>query len=239
MNKNFIAVIDSGIGGLSTLKLLLDNVKGYNFIYFGDNSNAPYGLKTNAKLLSLFSFNYSLLAEYPICAIVIACNTLSAVVDNTIIKDFPVPIFKIYPPVESLLKKGKTLLIATPLTSSKYSQSEAITVFPCPNLALDIESNPFNLNSLDLYKHFGSLKYTKGYFDNVILGCTHYELIKNQIFDHFCPKNILSGSAFTLQNLSAYLKTLKSLDFINRNEVLFIGKNAKFNKSVFEKVVNR
>ena len=55
MNKNFIAVIDSGIGGLSTLKVLLDNVKGYNFIYFGDNSNAPYGLKNNVSLLSLFS----------------------------------------------------------------------------------------------------------------------------------------------------------------------------------------
>ena len=77
MNNQYIAVIDSGIGGISVLRELIKSFPCEKFLYFGDNKNTPYGNKSKRDLLNLAIHNINILKSYPIKAIVLACNTLS------------------------------------------------------------------------------------------------------------------------------------------------------------------
>ena len=68
-----------------------------------------------------------------------------------------------------------------------------------------------------------------GYYDTVILGCTHYEFVKNKIIDHFQPQKLISGNHFTAKAVQKFIKTQKSLVNYKRFETLFVGKFAEIN----------
>ena len=241
MNEQFIAVLDSGIGGISVLKELVKAFPNESFLYLGDNDNAPYGNKRKEILLSITMRNIDLLKSYPIKALVLACNTLSVNLIDDIKRYSGLPTFGIFPPVEScVLDNNKTLLLATKRTSENYVNIPKLDVVGLVNLVDEIERNMFNLEFVD----FGhSLKeYSCGCFFNikrhyrtVILGCTHYNFIKNKIFDHFQPQKIIDGTTFLIFNLKKYLKSDKSLEKIKRFSILFIRQNAKENQYFFEK----
>ena len=73
-----IAVIDSGVGGISVLRELIGIMPNENYIYFGDSKNAPYGSKTRHEVLSLTRKNLAFLKKKGIKALVIACNTATS-----------------------------------------------------------------------------------------------------------------------------------------------------------------
>ena len=78
MNNDYIAVLDSGIGGISVLNELLKLMPNQNFIYFGDNKNAPYGSKNLKTLLELTKSNLDYLtSSFNLKGLVLGCNTLS------------------------------------------------------------------------------------------------------------------------------------------------------------------
>ena len=77
MNNRFIAVLDSGVGGLSVLSVLEKKFPNERFLYFGDNGNAPYGNRSKQNLLSITLKNIDYIKSYDVKAIVVACNTLS------------------------------------------------------------------------------------------------------------------------------------------------------------------
>ena len=98
MCNDYIGVMDSGVGGLSVLKRLVEVMPNQAFLYFGDNQNAPYGNKSKRELLRLVTSNIIYLLSYNVKAIVVACNTLSMGL-MTEIKEFsPVPVFFVFPP---------------------------------------------------------------------------------------------------------------------------------------------
>jgi glutamate racemase len=72
-------------------------------------------------------------------------------------------------------------------------------------------------------------------YKTVILGCTHYNFIKNKISAHLKPQKILSGEFFTAKQVEKFLITTKSLVIHKRNQVLFIGENRELNRLFFEK----
>ena len=74
-----IAVMDSGLGGISVLRELVKIMPNERFLYFGDSINAPYGTKTKPEVLEITRKNLSLLKERGIKAFVIACNTATSV----------------------------------------------------------------------------------------------------------------------------------------------------------------
>lgn len=238
MIKGNIGILDSGIGGLSVLSELDKTLNEYRLIYLGDNKNAPYGNKSVRQLYSLTIPNLILLKNYNIDVLVLGCNTLSVNLLTQISDYVNVKTFGVFPPVELFqIRKEKTLLLSTISTSKKFQGIENVFSFGLVNLAKDIEDNAFNLNSLNLSPHFALLNDRKTTFDNVILGCTHYNLIKNKIFDHLKPKKVLSGVEFTKKIILGYLKIDKSSLNKRGNEVLFIGENSLFNKKIYEKVV--
>ena len=150
-------------------------------------------------------------------------------------KYFSIPILGVFPPVEtSVLRGEKAVLLATSLTSTFYNGMKNLKVYPLPFLASDIEKSIFNLNQIDLHKHLYNIE---GGFDRLILGCTHYNLIKSQICDHLKPPKVCDGVCNMVNRLLKILPLQKSLVKHKENSILFIGKNKKFNEKVWFKVV--
>lgn len=238
MIKANIAVLDSGIGGLSVLSVLNKKLFGKRFFYFGDNLNAPYGNKTLNELRRISTNNISFLIDYNIDAIVLGCNTLSVNLLHEIEYFSGVKTFGVFPPVEyARITGGKTLLLSTVSTAGNYKASEQIFPLGLEYLARDIEKNVYDLSKIDLMMHIKPHIKEKNYFDTVILGCTHYEFIKNKIFNHLKPQKILSGVNFTADLVSEFFQDDKSLVKCRQNEIYFIGKNAEYNRGIFSLVV--
>ena len=237
MKNSFIAVLDSGMGGISVLKELAVNYPSEKFLYLGDASNAPYGNKSDRELLSITFKNIDYIKSYPIKALVLGCNTLSVNLRSEIENYANVPVFGVYPPVEqALIKGGKVLLLATVRTAEKYFGVKNLDAVGLKGLAYDIEYNMFNLNKVNL---IDNIKSSNVDFDlnmplkTVVLGCTHYYFIKNKIFDHFRPQNIIGGNHFTAKMVKNFLVKSKSLGNSYGFSVSFIGDNAKLNEDFF------
>ncbi len=231
-----IGVLDSGVGGLSVLKAFNEAFDDVDFIYFGDSENAPYGNKSKKELSSLTVNNiYKLILNGANC-IVLGCNTLSLTVLNELKNVFDLPIFGVFPPVESLLVNGDSvLLLSTVRTSECYFNHKNLKKLALKDLALDIELNALDLEKLNLYYHF---KNEKANEKSVILGCTHYSLAKNIICDHLKPRKFVDGIDNTVDYVNKILKIAKSPVKQKRNSIKFIGKNAEFNEMIWKKVVN-
>ncbi len=244
MNSGYIAVLDSGIGGISVLNELIKIMPNERYLYYGDNKNVPYGNRTLNDLTFLTFKNIDLIKRYNVKALVLGCNTLSTTIFDKVYEYAGLPTFGVFPPVEfSLCTNNRTLLLATDKTANVYKNVKNLSVIGLKTLAKEIESKMFDLNSVDFY---ASLKNKDNVineiadcdcqsFDTVILGCTHYCFIKNKIYDHFRPQKLLSGDVFTAKAVYEYLKKSKSLEKIKRNEVFFIGESEKINRSFFTK----
>ena len=153
MKEKYIAVTDSGLGGLSVLALLQKKFPAERFLYFGDNDNAPYGDRTETELLSLTMRNLDFIASFGVKAIVVACNTLSAALLSDIREYSGLKTFGVFPPVHKSLVAGeKTLLLCTPLTAKKYLDTPGLYILALPTLAKEVEKNALCLNNIDMKK---------------------------------------------------------------------------------------
>ena len=240
MDNQYIAVMDSGIGGISVLTELVKYFPNQNFLYFGDNDNAPYGNRSKQDLLNLTIHNIDTLKLYPIKAIVLACNTLSVNLIKQISEYSNLKTFGIFPPVESCEVMGKkTVLLATQRTCLNYKDSALFKTVGFYDLAKKIEDNIFNPNKINIlscaYKSELCLaNKKKGEFYNLIIGCTHYNFIKNEIIDHFQPQKVFDGTKNLILQMNKYFKNKKTLVNSYQKQILFVGKNAKINEKIFK-----
>lgn len=248
MNNQYVALLDSGIGGISLLLELAEKLPDERFLYFGDNFNAPYGNRTEYDLLSLSLKNIDRIMTYGVKALVLACNTLSATVFDKLEYYAGVKTFGVFPPVESLLVRGEsTRLLCTPRTAEKYARVNGLEISALPHLAADIEKNMFALEKVDVEEHLndalsrgaknvcGGCK-TNG--ETIVLGCTHYFFVKNKIFDHFQPKKIVSGNEYTVSEMLKSFENNIIQKNTGENGIKFIGENASLNSDFYNKVVS-
>lgn len=230
MDTRYIALLDSGIGGISTLNEMIKVMPNERYLYFGDNLNAPYGNKSVNDLYERTVRNLNIIKGYGVKAIVFACGTLSSNLLGKIREREGEKVFGVFPPVESaLIKYDKVLLLATSKTAERYQGVKNLTAIGLPSLAKDIEDNMFSLEKVNILPHLKNAG-VKGKFDAVILGCTHYIFIKNQILDHFCPQVLTDGNHFTAKIVKNFLQNQKSLVNYYQNSVLFIGECARMNR---------
>ena len=241
VNERFIGVFDSGIGGISLLKDLVKNLPNEKFVYLSDRFNAPFGNKSDRELENIAIKNILQLNNcFQLKGVVFACNTLSVSVRKRVEEKTGVKIYGVYPPVEKYLMKGeKVLLLGTVRTIKNFSNLSNLDYIGFKSLAIDIEHNMFNLKNISIKSNIENsinrFIYKKGYYDRVILGCTHYIFIKNEIIDHFCPRKISSGNEFTLQYILKDLKYKKSSVKYCENNVFFFGENANVNREFYVK----
>jgi glutamate racemase len=192
-----IGVFDSGLGGLTIVKTMLEKLHGIDIIYIADTINAPYGEKTKEQIID-FSTKITdyFIDKFQIDALVVACNTAtSAAIDELRNKYSNLIIVGTEPglkPAISSSKSKKVGVLATPATlnGQKYrtlrdllSKEYEVQVFEqaCPGLVQQIE-----LGEIDSPK---TLSMLEGWLapmrevgvDTIVLGCTHYPLISNAI----------------------------------------------------------
>ena len=209
MNDKYIGIFDSGIGGLTVVKSITSMMENEKIIYFGDTKNTPYGDKTPEQILSLVKEDVKFLNTFDLKAIVIACNTADSIARKELIKESPIPIYGVIEPTSKkaceITKNNKIGVIATKATvDSKeyvsaihsYNENATICAQPCPELVPLIEQGKFkedDIEILDVLKEYLDPLIYEG-VDTLILGCTHYPIIKNLI-QMFMPNvNIISSS---------------------------------------------
>lgn len=216
MNKK-IGIFDSGIGGLTTLKEIRKILPYEDFIYYADSKNNPFGEKSKAKLNIIVHNIVNELLKHNVKLIVIACNTITTKFINILRKDYPNILFVgVEPAIKVACDNNykNILLMATPNTiSSKRTEeliinnkkeNQNIYLLPCTGLASAIENN--NKNKIDEILNNNLNKYKTYNIDSIVLGCTHYPIIKNKIQKYFPNSKIIDGNVGTAKRVKYLLE---------------------------------
>lgn len=225
MNKNSkIGVFDSGIGGATVLKEIIKILPKENYIYYSDSKNNPYGDKEDNEVIKICDNIVQTLIEKGCKVIVIACNTASAKAAEYLRSKYSdIPIIAIEPAYKMVYDyayNNPTLVMATKgtiesekfnLLYKKYDNHQTLLI-PCIGLADIIEQE--NTEKIEEYLNEKIGKY-KGKVENVVLGCTHYPLIKNEIQEVLGNVTFFDGA----KRLADHLKeVLIEKNIINNGE---------------------
>lgn len=188
-----IGVFDSGLGGISVLAELLKTLPDEKFIYLGDCLNIPYGDK-DVKQIQLLTFeSVNFLIQKGIKMLVIACNTATSAAIVQLREKLHIPVIGMEPALKPAVergKKGSIVVMATTTTlreqkfhrlMQRYGEKADIISLPCPGLVELIEEGKLEGKEIDglLENLISSLG--KKEISSVVLGCTHYPLIKKAI----------------------------------------------------------
>ena len=234
--RNLVAVMDSGVGGITTLSEIIKAVKGCDFIYFADKKYAPYGDKTDIEIRMRLKYLASAFFQMGASALVIACNTATNVCIDVLRKEYPSKIIVGTEPAIKIASAcgGKTALLVTPLTArqkklealiGKYAKNCHIYIMN--DLASLVENNIKNLENL--HEHFEErLRFLNDY-ENVVLGCTHYVFLKPFLRDNFPHLRVFEGNQgvanrlkFLLQNSCLdQTKIMSTIRFISDERDIF------------------
>ena len=211
ITDNEIGVYDSGVGGLTVLKELTEQMPNEKYIYFGDLKNLPYGEKTKDELMNIGVKIFDFFASKNVKAVVMACNTTSALLYEEIKNKYP---FKIYPVIQTVSKylasqKVKRLgVFATEATINSHTykkeinkQNKEIEVFEqaCPNWVRIVENRDFSKTNLEIIKNDIN-KMLEHNPEAIVLGCTHYPYLID-ILSKYAPKDIFINPAQKLAEL--------------------------------------
>jgi glutamate racemase len=187
-----IGIFDSGIGGLTVLKEVLSVLPGEDTIYLGDTARVPYGIRS-AETVTRYSFeNMKFLVSKGIKMLVVACNTVSSVSLDAIKDSLPIPVIGVIEPgakaAAGATRNGRIGVIGTDATirSSAYAkairaldESIEVTGLACPLFVPLVEEGWTEgvITELTAERY---LKYLSGKgIDTLVLGCTHYPLLKD------------------------------------------------------------
>ena len=192
--RDYIAVFDSGVGGISVLRHLVRILPGERFIYYGDSANAPYGSRPTQEVRTLtLSAVEMLLSEYPLKALVIACNTATAAAVNNVRAAHPELIVVGIEPALKVAADhfpgGRVGVLATEVTLReekfdsllhRFDENVTISKIPAPGLVELVEQGKVDTPETEalLRKVLGPYL---GKLDAVVLGCTHYPFARNAI----------------------------------------------------------
>ncbi len=191
MNRQPIGVFDSGVGGLTVLKQLVLRMPRERLVYLGDTARLPYGTKSKETVLKYSMKNASFLLEKGVKCLVVACNTASSLALDELRKNFDMPVIGVIQPgakkAASASRVRRIGVIGTLATVRSKAYEEAIesygsdievTSVPCPLFVALAEEGwvEDEVTRRVAERYLRSLK-DKG-IDVLVLGCTHYPLLK-------------------------------------------------------------
>lgn len=188
-----IGVFDSGIGGISVLAEIIKMLPHEEFIYYADTLHSPYGSKSEEVVRSLSIRAAEFLSRRGIKSLVVACNTATCAAIAEIRKMFSFPVIGMEPAIKPAVESkpgGKILVMATPLTLKsrkfhelvcRYKHLAGIVPLPCPGLVDIIEHGHIQGQVIQEYLSPMFSQIHRDDVSTVVLGCTHYVLIKGEI----------------------------------------------------------
>ncbi|NLY48254.1 MAG: glutamate racemase [Clostridiales bacterium] len=206
INKAPIGVFDSGVGGLTVVKEIMNQIPGETIIYFGDTARLPYGSKSKETVITYTRQIVRFLMSKGVKAIVIACNTASALALDTVESEINIPVVGVVKPgakvAAETTRNGRIGVIGTVATiqSGIYNEilnksNSHVKVFgkACPLFVPLVEEglvdDPVTFEMAKRY--IGEL--LEKQIDTLVLGCTHYPLIRETI-------RKVAGEGITLVN---------------------------------------
>ncbi len=256
MDTRPIGIFDSGMGGVSLLRdarLLLPHE---NFIFYGDNKNAPYGDRSEEEILSLTSSAADFLLEHGVKALVLACNTATSASINILRQKLAVPVVSIEPAIKPACEKageGRVFMLATAATTRLARYRALLARMPDPSRVINIgisgmvarvergitEAGAFD-DILDAYlePYFGETA------DAIVLGCTHYVFAGGAIREYFLRRMkggcvLFDGNRATARQLGRVLERNGLVNPFGSGSVTFTTSgNAPELRPVFEKLLN-
>ena len=240
-----IGVIDSGIGGVTVLKELLKELPNEDYIYYSDSINNPYGDKTNEEIINIVDNVVNKLINKGVKIIIIACNTASAVCKEYLRNKYDIPFIAIEPAYKVVYdhaKEYKTLIMATKATMNsdnfkklfnEYDNHNTI-LCSCSGLADLIEEGNKEKIIAYLNSHIGEYKGVK----NVVLGCTHYPLVKEEIKEILGDVTFFDGSIGVSHHTKKVLENNNLLSTNKKGTITFIdSSNNKEKEKLFLKLI--
>jgi glutamate racemase len=202
-----IGVFDSGIGGLTVFKALADRLPGERMVYLGDTARVPYGTKS-AEVVARYSLkNAQFLLEREIKLLVVACNTASAVAVPRLAANLPIPVVGVIEPgAKAAAARGKSRVgvIGTPGTIRSGAYQRALLAHR-PELSVFTQACPLFVPLAEegwtrgavpaaiAREYLASLRAQE--IDALVLGCTHYPLLREVIAEEMGPNVALIDSA--------------------------------------------
>ena len=224
MDARPIGVFDSGLGGLTTVKKLIECLPGEDIIYLGDTGRVPYGSRSRETIIKYARQDAAFLAGFDIKAMVIACNSASSVAYGILKDTYNMPVYNVInEPADAaaaITKNGKVGVIGTTATIRSGVYEAALKLIK-PDLRITSVSCPLFVPLVENGRTAGddraALTIAEDYLaplreegiDTLILGCTHYPLLRDVIL------NILS-SGVTLIDSGAETAKLVAGDLMER-----------------------
>lgn len=216
MDNRSIGVFDSGLGGLTAVKEIMKLLPDENIVYFGDTSRVPYGTRSKETILKYTYSDINFLLSQDVKMIVIACGTASSAALPEINEEFEVPIFGVVDAgayeAARVTRNNKIGIIGTPATIKsgayekylkKFNPQAEVYTRACPLFVPLVENGHFNteVSRLVVKEYLEEIKAAG--VDTLILGCTHYPLLKDAIAEYM-------GEGVTLispgEEVAKYLK---------------------------------
>ena len=215
-----IGFFDSGVGGLSVLFACREILHGRPVYYYGDNARAPYGNRSLIDLRAYVREAFDLFEKLQVEVAVVACNTVTALLIEELRESYPFPVVGMEPALKPAMESyscdigRRVLLLATKATceserlkdliarmKAEYQNVEVL-VEPCLTLAERIEEMCLQEEGMDSCLS----ELPKIEADAVVLGCTHYSLIKREI-SGFYKARVFDGNDAVARRLSTMLRS--------------------------------
>ena len=216
MDRRPIGVFDSGLGGLTAVRQLMEQLPGEDIIYFGDTGRVPYGNRSHETVLKYTRQDIRFLLTFDIKAIVIACNTADTVAGDTVRREFSLPICGALRPAAekaaSATRNHRIGVIGTNATvrAGAYDgilrelRPEAeVRGVACPLLVPLVENHRYRVGDKAVELIVGEyLEPLKNWgCDTLVLGCTHYVFLKQAIGAFFPGVPLIDGNEGTVRQL--------------------------------------
>ena len=216
--------IDSGLGGLTTLFQTQELLPNENFVYCADFKNAPYGNKTPTQIQRIILCNLKqFYAEFLPKSVVFACNTATATSIQKVREVFPnLIIVGAEPAIKPALRKRKKniLVLGTPTTLEhsalikflRMNEFSALKFYALPELATLIDKYYLNYPQY-IHKYLTEkLSQFKDMFDGVVLGCTHYTIVQEEIKEILGDVTLFESNLGIAKRLKQCLSVLDMLN---------------------------
>lgn len=239
-----IGIFDSGVGGLTVLKELKALCPNESFIYVGDTKNLPYGNKSKQELLEITSNIFNFYKLNDVKAVVMACNTTSAVVWSELKDSFD---FKIYPISQTVCKYFNQLdiekigVFATSATVNsqvyqKNLNAKTFAIAPIEWVEI-VENNAYKTADAQKYIEKYALEMQKFEPEKIILGCTHYPYLTDELIKYFDKNQLINPAkifakaiydSLESKNILSSAKHSEDEFFVTNNPVQFLINSQRF-----------
>jgi len=203
-----IGVFDSGLGGLTVVRALLDLLPGADLVYFGDTGRFPYGPKPADEVLKYSLEIVDLLLEHDVRMVVVACNSAAAAALDPLRKRLDLPVVGVIEPglraARRATRTGRIGVIGTvgTIASGAYQrQAEQLDAdlelvcAACPGFVEFVEEGDVESDQVHVLAERLLAPVKRACVDTLVLGCTHYPLLARTIADVMGPEVVLVSSA--------------------------------------------